>query len=130
MGTKVGYKRLYKVRISEVDLHYHHRSLQGFRDSWAAKSAAVNNGVSIPLEIVGIEELPPVSLRVVTNGTQVGIQGATYLVSKFFDIKRLGATGSTATFSWEADDKVYVCHEPWSQDRVRDLLIEATTRQM
>ena len=89
-----------------------------------------HNGVSIPLEIVGIDELPPVSLRVVTNGTQVGIQGATYLVSKFFDIKRLGASGSTATFSWEADDKVYVCHEPWSQDRVRDLLIEATTRQM
>ena len=29
------------------------------------------------------------------------------------------------TFTWEAAEKVYVCNQPWSAQRVYDLLVEA-----
>ena len=29
------------------------------------------------------------------------------------------------TFTWEAGDKVYVCNQPWSAQRVYELLLEA-----
>ena len=90
-----------------------------------------HQGVPVPLEIVGIGALPPVELKVVTSGTQVGIQGATYLASKFFDLKKLGSDNGKETFSWEAADFVYVCNVgSWSPEHVAGLLRDATAARM
>ena len=126
-GEKDGFRTFYNIRIAETALHLEHTSLQGFREVFARQSAAVNNGVPVPLEIVGITELPTAQVRVVTSGNQVGLQGATYLLSKLINIRRVGVVGNSAvdTFTWEAGDKVYVCNQPWSAQRVYELLLEA-----
>ena len=112
-------------------LHLHYGTLQAFIDAWTRQTAAANNGVPVPLHVAGIDALPPLRLRVVTSSGQVGIQGSTFVASKFFDIKRLGATGPMPdTFTWESEDKVYVCNQPWTQEHVRQLLVAAAARHM
>ena len=83
-------------------------------------------------QIIGLDEIPPLALRVVTDGDQVGIQGATWVASKFFDFKRLGATTTTGatTFSWEAPGKVYACTEHWSKEHVNEVLTAAVRTHM
>ena len=61
------------------------------------------------------------TVRVVTDGAHVGIQGATYLTSKFIDLKKLGSTDGQPTFSWETLGKVYACLKQWSKEHVHDL---------
>ena len=74
-------------------------------DSFSSRSADVNNGKKLSLQVNGIDRLPPAKLRVVVSGDQVGFQGATYLASKFFDLKKLGSTDDQVTFAWESTEK-------------------------
>ena len=96
--VKVGFKSAYKIRASLHDLLVHHKTLTAFKESFATRAMAANNGVPVPLEIVGIDTFPPVELKIVTSGAQVGIQGATYLASKFIGLKKLGSTDGKETF--------------------------------
>ena len=127
---KVGFMRTWKMRISETDLHLHHRSLQSFIDTFSSRSADVNNGTKLSLQVNGIDRLPPVKLKVVVSGDQVGFQGATYLASKFFDLKKLGSTDDQVTFAWESTEKVYVCLKSWSKEHVHGLLDDAVRSHM
>lgn len=113
------------IRITLTDLHVLYGNLQAFCETFARKSAEVNNNVAVPLQIEGIAELPPCIVQVVTAGAQVGLQGATYVLSKMINIKRLGATANADTFSWVPEDKVYVCNMPFTAARVYELLTEA-----
>ena len=78
----------------------------------------------------GLVELPPLQLRILTNGAQVGIQGATYLAGKLgVDFSKLGGNGRE-TFRWEPTSKVYACNQPWSKEHVHGLLKAAVEQHM
>jgi hypothetical protein len=129
---KVGFTRTWHIKVSEIDLHHLHGSLDAFIATFASKSADMNNGTPVQLAVQGITALPPLKLKLVLSGTQVGIQGATYLASKFFDIKMLGsnAANGNETFSWESGENVYACNMPWARAHVRGLLETAIAQHM
>ena len=60
------------------------------------------------------------------------MQGDTLVVKKSgVNFQRLGAApGGVDTFSWESQAKVYVCTQPWTAHRVRDLLEQAVSEHM
>ena len=121
-----GWFAYYNIRISMEDLYILYGSLAAFKAAWNEKSAIANQGNPIPLDIIGLTDLPPLSLRVLTNGGKVGIQGDTWVASKFFPLRRLGAAeGQPDTFAWEKSAKVFVCKRGWSVDHVRQLITAA-----
>ena len=64
---KRGFKSLYKIRITDADLHVHYNTLEGFMDSFAEHTAAVNNGVAISVHIEDLDELPQAKLKVLPH---------------------------------------------------------------
>lgn len=131
--TTVGWKRMYTLRISDMDLRILHTTLQGFRSAWATRTAAVNNSTPVPLRITGIGDAltrPRVDVMTSPEG-QVAIGGATFLLKKSgVTIDTLGTNDGARTFSWESDAKVYVCDKPWSAAQVRQLVAEAVAARM
>lgn len=129
---KRGFRSLYRIRITDADLYVNYGSLQDFKDAFAAKTADVNGGIPVPINIAGIDNLPPIQLSVVASEGQVGIQGATWVVSQFFELKKLGsATHDDETFTWAKDTKTYVCNkQAWSKEHVFRLLEDAKAAHM
>ena len=64
---KRGFKSLYKIRITDADLHVHYNTLEGFMDSFAENTAAVSNGVAISVHIEDLDELPQAELKVLPH---------------------------------------------------------------
>ena len=119
------------MRLSLSDLHVEYQTLANFRAEWDSKTAAVNNGVPIPLNIVGIQELPPLQLRLLVRNGRVGIGGDTWVVSRLVPLRRLGAVGTAPdSFIWEGRAKVYVCTQPWTSTHVQQLLTAAVAEHM
>ena len=61
---KIGWSKLYKIRISEQDLQLHYKSLSGFKSWFREKTASANNGKPVCLTIEGLDELREVVLEV------------------------------------------------------------------
>lgn len=129
-AQKKGFRTAYKIRITASNLHIHHGSLDGFKEAFRRQTAAMNDGVPIPLIIDGISELPALNLNVACADSQVAILGDTYVAKQFFDIKRLGTTSNIDTFTWEQEGNAFVCNKAWTQQHVYDLLDKAVKLHM
>ena len=119
-----------------------------FKTAFENAAAAANNGVSVPLEVIGIEVLPQpkltvclhplrpclvwliAAMQVVCADAQVGIQGDTFVAGKYFDLKTLGAANGEVAFQWEKQSATWVCTKSWSKQHVARLLTDAVRTHM
>jgi len=131
--TYRGFKACYENKLSQHHLQQFYGTWARVHEKWAQKTAASNNGVSVPLKIVGAPaELPPAVLKVLECDGQLAFTGATRLLKEFVDPTMLGAApGQHApTFKWEAKDLVYVCEANFTKARVITLLQDAVNTHM
>jgi hypothetical protein len=130
--TTDGFKKYYTNKMAEYDLLQNYGTLDNFRDDWNNKTAAKNNGIAVPIIFDGIDELPPVHLKILWNQQgQIAIGGYTRLLRHFIDVTMLGAQTAAPTFSWESDGKIYVCEDPdMSKEHVHTCLEQAVAREM
>jgi len=111
--TVVGWKRCYVINLSLADLVRYYGTIAEFKKQWLAKTATLNNGTAVPIEINGIDEIDPIKLKVLVSGDQIAIGGFTYALKGLIDFTKLGATATNpTTFTWEREAKVFVCDTP------------------
>jgi hypothetical protein len=60
----VGWKRCYVINLSLADLVRYYGTIAEFKKQWLAKTATLNNGTAVPIEINGIDEIDPIKLKV------------------------------------------------------------------
>ena len=77
-------------QISEYDLQRYYGSFEAFMAEWARKSANINNGIPVPLEILPVGMvLPKANIRILTNAeNQVAIGSPAYTLVKWYSVCR------------------------------------------